>query len=40
MKLDLHLVRMVDKDIWRCAREEIPEHHAVLVQLSADGESG
>ncbi|GAA1566358.1 dipeptide epimerase [Dactylosporangium maewongense] len=40
MRLDLHLVRMVDRDVWRCAREEIPEHHAVLVQLTADGCGG
>jgi L-alanine-DL-glutamate epimerase-like enolase superfamily enzyme len=40
MRLRTHLVRMRDKDVWRCAREEIPEHRAVLVELSAGGESG
>ncbi|WP_326950815.1 hypothetical protein OG439_19685 [Amycolatopsis sp. NBC_01307] len=40
MRLRTHLVRMVDKDVWRCAREEIPAHQAVLVELSADGCSG
>jgi L-alanine-DL-glutamate epimerase-like enolase superfamily enzyme len=38
--LRLHPVRMVDHDVWRCAREEIPEHRAVLVELTADGHSG
>lgn len=40
MRLELHPVRMVDRDVWRCAREEIPVHRAVLVELSADGHSG
>ncbi|AHH97810.1 enolase C-terminal domain-like protein [Kutzneria albida] len=40
MRLRTHLVRMTDQDVWRCAREEIPEHRAVLVELSAEGESG
>ncbi|HEY8372054.1 MAG TPA: GNAT family N-acetyltransferase [Pseudonocardiaceae bacterium] len=40
MRLRLHLVRMVDQEVWRSAREEIPEHRAVLVELTADGVSG
>lgn len=40
MRLRLHVVRLVDKDVWQCAREIIPEHRAVLVELSADEISG
>jgi L-alanine-DL-glutamate epimerase-like enolase superfamily enzyme len=40
MRLRPHLVRLVDQDIWRCAREAIPEHRALLVELTVDGVSG
>jgi L-Ala-D/L-Glu epimerase len=40
MLLRLHEVRLVDEEVWRSAREAIPEHRAVLVELSAGGVSG
>jgi len=40
MRLRPYVVRLVDQDVWQCAREVIPEHRAVLVELSVDGVSG
>lgn len=40
MRLRLHLARTVDHDVWRSAREAIPEHRAVVVEVRARGESG
>lgn len=40
IELRLHLARTVDRDVWRSAREAIPEHRAVVVEVRARGESG
>lgn len=40
MLLRLRVARLVDLEVWRSARESIPEHRAVIVELSADGASG
>lgn len=40
MLLRARVVRLLDHDIWRSAREAIPEHHAVVVELSAGGIAG
>lgn len=40
MKLRVHEIRLVDHDVWRSAREAIPEQPALLVELCASGVSG
>lgn len=40
MRLDVHEIRLTDHDIWRSAREAIPEQPALLIELSASGTSG
>lgn len=31
---------MTDHEVWRCAREEIPVHRSVVIELHAEGHSG
>lgn len=40
MKLDVHEIRLTDHDIWRSAREAIPEQPGLLIELTAAGVSG
>ncbi|MET7381426.1 dipeptide epimerase [Streptomyces sp. NPDC005526] len=40
MRLRVHEIRLTDHDVWRSAREVIPEQRGVLVELTAGGRSG
>ncbi|MEU3920213.1 dipeptide epimerase [Streptomyces sp. NPDC029004] len=40
MKLDVHEIRLTDHDVWRSAREAIPEQPGLLIELTAAGVSG
>jgi L-alanine-DL-glutamate epimerase-like enolase superfamily enzyme len=40
MRLDVHEIRLTDRDVWRSAREAIPEQPALIVELSASGVAG
>lgn len=40
MRLRAHVVRLVDRDVWQSAREVLPEHRSVLVELGVPGVSG
>lgn len=40
VRMHLYPARTVDHDVWRSAREAIPEHRAIVVEVCAHGESG
>ncbi|WP_329375858.1 dipeptide epimerase [Streptomyces sp. NBC_01351] len=40
MKLYVHEIRLTDHDVWRSAREAIPEQPGLLIELTAGGVSG
>ncbi|WP_414449214.1 GNAT family N-acetyltransferase [Burkholderia sp. 22PA0099] len=40
MKLCVRQIRLVDKHLWRCAREAIPVQDALIVELSQGGHTG